>query len=167
MKKWYLVYAKPRQEVLAEEQLTNQDYEVFLPRLCHRRRLRGHWQQVIEPLFPRYLFLHVDASEQSIGPVRSTIGVTGMVRFGGLPCEVPEAVIRELRERQQQGEGHIRPHRPEFARGDRVRVVGGPFAGIEAVFQSSNGEQRSMILLDLLGKLNRVRVETDYLLPTG
>ena len=59
-KSWYLVYTKPRQEEVALTNLTRQGYGVYLPRLRQLRKRSGKQVPVVEPLFPRYLFIHLD-----------------------------------------------------------------------------------------------------------
>jgi transcriptional antiterminator RfaH len=49
-----------------------------------------------------------------------------------------------------------------FCAGDRIKLVEGPFAGMEAVFAEQDGEKRVIVLLELLGKTNKVRVERDW-----
>lgn len=80
-KQWYVVYAKSRQEAVAEENLGRQGYEVYLPLIAQPRRQRGQWRQVLEPLFPRYLFVHLRLGCDNIGPIRYTTGVSSLVRF--------------------------------------------------------------------------------------
>jgi transcription antitermination factor NusG len=36
--------------------------------------------------------------------------------------------------------------------GDKVMIVGGPFAGLNGVFEAANGSGRVLVLLDLLGR---------------
>ncbi len=79
---WYLIYAKPRMEPVAEEHLTRQGYGVYLPRVRATHRLRGRYRERVDPLFPRYLFIHLDQCNDNWGPIRSTQGVAGMVRPG-------------------------------------------------------------------------------------
>ena len=50
-----------------------------------------------------------------------------------------------------------------FTPGERVQVSGGSFSDIEAIFVSSDGEERSVILLNLLQREQKVRVPTRYL----
>ena len=66
---WYAVMCKPRQEVLAEANLVNQGYRVYLPRLATQNRRAGKWIDTIEPLFPRYLFISPKDEQQSLAPV--------------------------------------------------------------------------------------------------
>ena len=53
-------------------------------------------------------------------------------------------------------------NRIPLSAGDRVKLVDGPFAGMEAVFAEKDGEKRVIVLLELLGKTNQVRVARDW-----
>ena len=46
-----------------------------------------------------------------------------------------------------------------------MRILEGPFERLEGVFERYEGEERALILLDLLGCTTRVRVPLDQLLP--
>ena len=104
---WYAIHTKARQEYVAMENLVRQSYEVFLPLIRQSRRRRGRWQAVTEPLFPGYLFSRLDLEADNIAPIRSTRGVAGLVRFGGLPCPVPADVVENLQSLQESEEGVI------------------------------------------------------------
>jgi len=161
---WYAVHTKPRQEELALEQLRRQGYEGYLPRLRERRRIRRRWQEVVAPLFPRYLFVRLREGVDDFGPIRSTIGVSDLVRFGGRPRPVPEGLVEELRAREDPAAGmHVLERR--WRPGERLRVVEGPLAGLEAVFQAETAEERVIVLLRLLGRDTRVAVPRDALEP--
>lgn len=162
---WYAVCCKPRQEGIAEENLLRQGYRTYLPRICHTRRHKGQWVSKAEPLFPRYLFIRIDPTQRSIAPVRSTRGVCSMVRQGGIPAVVPETVIEAVMQRADAGSGLHRDERPLFHAGDPVRLVEGPLAGLEGLFNEADGEQRVIVLLELLGKANRMKVNRDWVVP--
>ena len=51
--------------------------------------------------------------------------------------------------------------------GDAVVVTSGPFEGIEAVYQTSDPERRSMILLEILSKPVTLQIETGQLRRVG
>ena len=91
---WYLVHTKPRQENLAQENLERQGYETYLPRIYQTRRRNGRHVKTIEAFFPRYLFIHLDSETDNWAPIRSTIGVSKMIRFDGIPAMVPEQLIQ-------------------------------------------------------------------------
>jgi len=157
---WLLAYTKPLAELLAEEQLLRQGYEVLCPQIRVQKLRRRRWSWLEEPLFPRYVFVGAH-DEQAWAPVRSTLGVTSLVRFGGVFATVSEEIIEALRA------GADQPNRfpPTFAQGQRVRIVAGPYASLEAVFEMAEGEDRAAVLLELLGRQNRVRVDLAELLP--
>lgn len=148
--KWYVIHTKPHQEARAEENLARQGYECLLPMLRTEKLRRGKLVVESEPLFPRYLFVRLgtDLGDPSWAPIRSTKGVSKLVRFGDTPGQVAEELIDLLRQRMDA------PPAPErlFAPGERVTIADGPFAGIEGVFQMAEGERRAMVLIDLLGR---------------
>ncbi|MCC5886621.1 MAG: transcriptional activator RfaH [Gammaproteobacteria bacterium] len=164
MDRWYAVFAKPRQEDVAEEQLQRQNFTVWLPRLEHSVRYRGRWVDRIEPLFPRYLFLRADPGEQDLSTVRSTRGVTGLVRQGIEPAVVPEPVIEFLRANVDPETGlHRIGDKSRFKRGDRVKILEGPFEGLEGVLLKEKGEDRVIVLLAILGGQRNVALSAEQL----
>lgn len=154
---WYLVYAKPRMEPVAEEHLTRQGYRVYLPRVRTTHRLRGRYRERVEPLFPRYLFIHLDQCNDNWGPIRSTQGVAGMVRFGGLAARAPEALISTLRGNEDD-DGIQQQATAEFQPGDRVRIIDGVLSGYEGIFTAREGRERVAVLLDLAGRCTTVHM---------
>lgn len=159
---WYVVCCKPRQESVAEENLKRQGFDVYLPRMRSRLRKRDRWVDGIQILFPRYLFIRVDRRRQSTASIRSTRGAVGLVKFGIDPAVVPSGVIDAILAREDVETG-LHYVRPTFRPGERVVLREGPFAGIEGVFASEDGDERATLLIELLGKANRVRVDRDWI----
>ena len=166
MNAWYAVLCKPRRELLAEVNLLNQGYGVFLPRLATQYRRKSKWIESVEPLFPRYLFVATTEERQGLSPVRSTPGVSDLVRFGGQPATVPTTIMDVLRERRDPSTGAC-ARRERFAPGAAVTFSDGPFAGLDGIFDIAAGENRVFVLLELLGKLNKVKVCRDWLVPVA
>jgi len=162
MTPWYAVFCKPRQETVAEANLANQGFAVYLPRLTSPRRRAGRWIDTVEPLFPRYLFVAADLETRSLAPIRSTKGVSGLVRFGGEPAVVPDNLIEALRQREDAATGLHVCARPLFAPGDRVKLLQGPLAGLEGAFAAETGDLRVIVLMEMLGRLNRLEVSRDW-----
>ena len=165
MKHWYTIHTKPRQETLAAENLRRQEFEIYLPKIKQVRRYRHQWRDKIEPLFPRYLFIRLDLGRDNISPIRSTRGVAKLVSFSGLPATVPDLLIDTL---IQSADPDTELHHPEatlFKTGNTVTIVGGPLEGLEAIFEAHDGEERSIILLDILGKTQQLKIERNHLWP--
>jgi transcriptional antiterminator RfaH len=148
---WYLVHTKPRQEACALQNLNQQGYNCYLPLLSSEKLLRGQVSKSSEPLFPRYLFIRLDTghSAKSWTPIRSTRGVSKLVSFGNQPARVADELVELIRARESSGD--IEEKRL-FKPGETIRVIDGPFAGVEGIFQSLDGTQRVMILIELMNK---------------
>ena len=135
MQAWYLVYTKPQQERLAVENLGQQDFETYLPVLWNRRRRARKSVARLEPMFPRYLFIHLDGSTDDWGPIRSTVGVANMVRFANRAAKVPDALIATLQSRED-GEGVQQLERCALARGEKGAHRGRAVCGIRSALRS-------------------------------
>ncbi|WP_295455978.1 transcription/translation regulatory transformer protein RfaH [uncultured Thiodictyon sp.] len=164
MNTWSVVFSKPRQEAVARTNLERQGFTAYLPMLKRSKRLRGRWVDVVEPLFPRYLFVALEFGVHDLSPIRSTLGVIDLVRFGLEPATVPQGVVESLMAAEDPAAAcHLGRTEP-FHKGDRVTIAAGPFAGIEAIFEESTGKGRVLLLLDLLGQANRVQVDKNLIL---
>jgi transcriptional antiterminator RfaH len=165
--RWYLIHTKPGRETVAEVNLRRQGYLVYYPRLLRSMRIRGRWVERVAPLFPRYLFLGLAVGQQEIGPVRSTLGVANVVRFGCDYTPVPDGVVEEIRMRADPETGlhRLHAHAAAFQPGSRVRIVDGAFDGLEGVFHRESGEERVVLLLGLLGRDTLVQVPVAFVMP--
>jgi transcriptional antiterminator RfaH len=156
---WYVVQTHARAEAKAAAHLARQGFDAYLPRYLKRRRHARRIETVSAPLFPRYLFVTIDMMCQRWRAVRSTIGVTRLVCIGNDPAPVADTVIQTLRAREDgQGFVLLRP-RPQFALGEKVRVLDGVFADCLGLFDGMKDSDRVAVLLDLLGR--KVRVVLD------
>jgi transcription antitermination factor NusG len=52
-------------------------------------------------------------------------------------------------------------------RGSPVSIVGGAFDGLEGIFEREEGEERSVILLSLLGRSTPVRLHPRFVVPAA
>lgn len=159
---WYVAQTRPRQEAVAELNLQRQDFTCYLPRFTRRKRVRGHWQSVTEPLFPGYIFVNLDLTQGHIAPLFSTKGIKTLVRFGLQYQPFPDAGIDYLRQQEMlqtktDDEGLPLP----FREGDAVRILDGPLAGLQGVYQCTRGQDRVLVLIHILGAEKPVEVPVD------
>ena len=160
---WYVVATKPRQESIAREHLMRQGYRVLLPEIRLNKRRQNRWTEVVAPLFPGYLFVQLAFGRDDPAPIRSTHGCRDLVRFGEHHPPVPAMVLAQLTAQAASlGEAG-----PLFVAGDRVRLESGPFAGLAAVFDMPKGEDRAQVLIQMLGKAQRVVVDSDQLIKNS
>jgi transcriptional antiterminator RfaH len=164
---WYLVFTKAQGEQTASINLCRQGYRVYWPRLQRRTLSRGRWIERIVALFPRYLFVQLDAARQSLAPVRSTIGVASIVRFGAEPALVPQSMVDALQDRADPATGlHRLADVAPLKRGSAVKIIAGAFRGFEGIFERETGEDRVVILLELLGKSTPVQLDSHSVVPS-
>lgn len=167
-RRWYAVQCKAGEDARAQAHLSRQGYEVFRPRLRCRRRRGGRMTTVEESLFPRYLFVNLDDGGEDWAPIRSTRGVLGLVRFGGRATAVPPAVIESIRKRLDAHSGCVdltaddglKPHQP-------VTVSEGPFRGLEGLFLARSGEERVVILLNVMQREQKLVLPETAVHPVG
>src|SRR6185295_2967718 len=114
------------------------------PRVRQVSKRQGKRITIISPMFPRYLFIRLDDQSDNWGPIRSTIGVASLVRFGALPAQVPDRLISGLQERED--EAGVQPLPEEGYRpGSRVRITEGSLAGYEGVLLAKSGRDRVVL----------------------
>ena len=148
---------KPKMEAEAKAQLIRQGFEVYLPLWVELKRQQGAWKNVQSPMFPRYLFVRPSYSEQSLAPIRSTRGVSQLVRFGIEPAWAGDDLLGEIRQLEQRRNEMSRGLTP-FKRGDQVQVMDGPFKGVSFEVFSCDA-QRVILLLQVLGKTQQLEFE--------
>lgn len=154
---WHLLQTKPRQEFRALEQLQNQGYTCFLPTLQREKVTRGKVEACVEPLFSRYLFIRLDTVSSNWSPIRSTRGVSKLVSFGGRFATLPDVCLEALRSAPRATSQRL------FEPGVRVTITDGPLAGLEGIYQLSDGEARALVLIELMNQPQKLRLAVDTL----
>jgi transcriptional antiterminator RfaH len=152
---WYLLYCKAKEEHKAVMHLANQSVDAFYPKVMVTKVLRGKRQTVEEPLFPNYVFAQLDHGKHNFTSVRSTRGVIGFVKQGKAYQQVSNSLISVFRELQSVAQ--VDSKLPKT--GDKVTVHSANHNNIQAIYQEPKGEQRAMLLIELINK--PVLVELD------
>lgn len=150
--KWYLLQAKPRQDAIAEENLRRQKYICYRPLCRVENNSTGRIIVREESLFPGYLFIRL-GEDDNWSPIRSTIGVKALVRFGECALPVPDSLIAALVDREKV-DGVLNL----FEAGQKILIKDGAFAGLEAIFCCKIAKDRVLILLNILDRNQHVSV---------
>ena len=119
-----------------------------------------------EPMFPRYLFVALDTETDNWAPIRSTIGVSNLVRFGMRPAQVPNELIALLMQREDADGVQTAPNR-EFEPGQAVRVHSGPLKDYQGIFLARNSNERVLVLLEILGKESKLSLNANQIVGAG
>ena len=125
---WYVIYTRSRHEKNVAKQCREHGIDAFLPLYRVQRRWKQRVAEVMLPLFPSYVFIHI--ALQNRFRVLGLPGIVSLVSFNGKPAVVPESQIDILNKAIKLGRAE--PHFYLHA-GKRVRVGVGPLAGLEGI----------------------------------
>ncbi len=155
---WYCARTQPKHEHIAAGNLRRRlSLEVFNPRLRLERATRRGVVNVIEPLFPCYVFVRCNLAE-SMDAIRYVTGVSSLVHFGQQIPVVADETIDELRECFESDE--LMAVENQFRPGTEVTVAEGPFLGSHGVVvHAMPAKQRVQILLEFLGRTTVAEVD--------
>jgi transcription antitermination factor NusG len=147
--KWYALSVKPHKERTVHRLLQAREVEVFCPTLTVKPK--NPRAAKVQPYFPGYMFVRVDLTDLGSNALKWTPGTRGLVAFGGEPAVVPTNLIRELKHRLTEIEASGGLLLSDLKRGDRVKIIRGPFEGYEAIFDMHlPGKERVQVLLAFL-----------------
>jgi transcription antitermination factor NusG len=160
---WYALYTCANHEKQVAAELEARTVEHFLPLYSSVRRWKDRRVTLDLPLFPGYVFVRLALPDRL--RVVQIPSVARLVGFGGLPVALPDAEIAILRsglsERLRAG-----PH-AFLAVGRRVRIIGGPFAGLEGVLERRKNNLRVVVSLDLIRTSVAVDVDAADVAPAA
>jgi transcription antitermination factor NusG len=162
-RKWYAVFTVPRSEKSAIKHLDLRHIESFLPTYETVQVWKNRQKKrIIHPLFPSYLFVHIDRHERS-GVLQSP-GVLQIVGTSRQPLPVQDAQIEFLRANCR--EKKLEPYR-ELLVGERVRIKNGALQGVNGVLVRRNKSLRFVITLELINQHASVEVDATDLEPVA
>lgn len=156
---WYGIWTHSHFEDLVTGQLIGKGFDVFLPKTRTWVRRNGVRKQHDVPMFPSYVF--VRHAMDKIGHVE-ILKARGVVRVLGTRWDqltpIPD---REIEAVQRVVSSHVPvfPHRM-LREGSRVRLVGGPFVGLEGAFLRGRADRGLLVVaINLLQRAVAVEVD--------
>src|SRR5690349_13734607 len=95
---WYALHVKPHAERRVSDHLSLKPIPTFLPLIETIRSRRTRRLAVLEPLFPGYLFVHLDCvdTDPRWQAVRWTPGVRRVLGTEGNPGPIPDDVMAAI-----------------------------------------------------------------------
>lgn len=164
MMQWCVAQTQPLRESLAEQQLRQQGFDVYLPRIQKKRRHARREEVVKAPLFPRYLFVGVDSDADPWRSINGTWGVSHLLMWDDrTPAYVSQDVIDAIKSREGEGGTVSLDTLCLFEKGDRLRVLEGALQDQAGTFDSLDDKGRAQLLVNFLGKDVKVALPVDAL----
>lgn len=166
--RWYVVHTysghenkvaetlKQRAETL---NLTSQILAVLVPTQEKIQIKRGQRKTVNEKIFPGYMLVQMELTDESWLAVRTTQGVTGFVGMGNKPTPLPSHEVEAITRYMSQGTPQ---YKAEYVEGEAVKIVDGPFNDFLGTVKSINEEKGKVeVLVSIFGR--ETPVELDFL----
>ena len=162
MFKWYVIQAKPGLADRAQQELENQGFDTYQPKIWVEKIVKRQRKRRLEALFPGYIFIYLSELESDWRPIRSTRGVSKLVAFGGQPASVPSDIIQSIKD---QISDDSTAEKSALEKNQTLEITEGPFINLRALFDTYDGEERAYVLLNMLGKWQRIAIELNMLKP--
>ena len=156
--KWLVAYTKPRQEQVALQNLERQSFEAYLPRYKKFKNTEAGAVPVFEPMFPRYILFRPSKPEQSIETVRSTKGISHVVRFGHDPGVVSAHMVATIQAFEAEQNQATLDQMTNFKAGQKVKLKHVALGNMEGLVQSVSAK-RVAVLLEILGRPTVVQLD--------
>jgi transcriptional antiterminator RfaH len=158
MKQWFAVQTHAKGEDKSAFNLKRQGFSVYLPHYLKSRKHARKRDWVKAPLFPRYLFVSLDMELDSWRAIHSTIGVSHLICSGDKPAALPQIVIDEIRDREDE-KGLVNPNKfHSFNPGDKVQILEGAFVDHIGIFERITDDERVQVLLEFLSRPINIKV---------
>ena len=169
---WYVVHTYSGMENRVLQNLENRVsslnmedyiYEIVVPTEEVTEIRNGQRKQVRRTVLPGYVLVRMDLTDESWSTVRHTPSVTGFVGHSNSPVPLSLDEVEKMlapaviAAATASSEGPARRRKKievaDFAVGDSVMVVDGPFAGVHATITEINvNSQRLKALVEILGR---------------
>ncbi len=156
---WYAAHVRVNQEKRVATHLEGRGIAHFLPSCESLRQWKDRRKLLDVPLFPGYLFVHIPL-QQSL-KVLTVPNVVSLVGNRVSPVPISSHEIEALREGLL-----LKRVTPaiELHVGQRVRIVSGPFQGMEGILASKKNK-RVALSIDVIQRCFLVDVTTDEIEP--
>jgi transcriptional antiterminator RfaH len=158
---WHAVHTRYQQEMQVDRLLKMKGFDTFLPMFGTVHQWKDRKKEIMEALFPGYLFL-ANIGEQKL-PILTTPGVCSIVSVAGLPAAIPNNEIESIR-RALASPYRVERH-PYLHEGDCVVVQEGPLAGVRGIFVRKGKAARLVLSVEMLGRAAAVEIDDSFIAP--
>lgn len=134
-------------------------FDILIPKEKKIRIKNGKRKIVEEKIFPGYVLVEMNVTDDSWYVVRNTPNVTGFIGAGNTPTPVSEEEIKALQKRMGIEEPE---YKIDVEVNSPVRITDGPFKGFEGKVSSiDEARGKVKVLVSMFGR--ETPVELDFL----
>src|ERR1035437_7698523 len=156
---WYAVYTVPQHEKSVVKHLDLREIESFLPVYETVRVWKNRQRMKLTlPLFPSYLFVHINSSERV--KVLQSPGVLQIVGNSREGATLPDAEVEFLR--SGFCKQRIAPYH-KFAIGAKVCIKSGVMQGLQGTLVRKNNDMRFVLTIEMINQHAAIQVDPEDL----
>ena len=159
-KSWFAVHTIAGHENKVKEVLTRRAqvegywgfdiYEILIPTEKELQTRNGKRYEMDRKVFPGYILVQMQMTDDTYKLVKSTSGVTGFVQSGNKPVPLEEYEVRRI---MQNLEASKEAPKVAWQKGDAIRVVEGPFSDFSGKIEEVNGDKETLkVLINIFGR---------------
>lgn len=132
-------------------------FEVLIPTEKELTTRNGKRYEVDRKVFPGYILVRMNLSDETFKLVKGTSGVTGFVSSGNRPVPLEEYEVRRIMNNIAQSQ---EAPKVAFGKGDIVRVVEGPFADYTGRIEEVNPDREKIkVMISIFGRDTPVELD--------
>jgi transcription termination/antitermination protein NusG len=160
---WYVVHSYAGYENRVKANLESRTQSLNMEDFIFQIEVPVH--EVNEKVLPGYILVRMDLTDQSWAAVRNTPGVTGFVGLSSRPSPLSLDEVASLLAPEPDTpvkEAETKRVTVEYAAGDSVTVMDGPFATLPATVNEINPDtQKLKVLVSIFGRETPVELSFD------
>ena len=176
--KWFVLFAANGKAAKISNYLKSTDIEYFYPMFYQERRIRNseRTKRFLQPIFRNLLFVKSTKSELDpiLREIKLEFGITSDLYYRYRDGEERKIIVVPSAEMQnfiavvgavEEPIIYISNEDVNLAKGTRVRINGGVFAGVEGVFMRIKGDRRVVVSLPNLFSVATAFVPLEFIVP--
>jgi len=159
-KSWYAVHTIAGHENKVRDVLTRRAqveglwdydiYEILIPTERELQTRNNKRYEIDKKVFPGYILIQMNLSDEAYKLVKSTSGVTGFVQSGNRPVPMEDYEVRRI---QTNLEASKETPKVAWNKGETIRVVEGPFSDFICKIETASTEKETLkVLINIFGR---------------
>lgn len=164
---WYVIHtysgyedavAKNLKQRIESLGMEDKIFNVIVPKEKKVKIKNGKRKTVEEKIYPGYVLVEMNVTDESWYVVRNTPRVTGFLGAGTTPIPVSKSDMDDLKKRMEVGEPEFTV---DFEIGANVKIVDGPFKGFEGKVSEIDKERGKIkVLVNMFGRDTPVELDS-------
>ena len=166
-KAWYAVHTISGHEnkvrnvirkMAEDKKMWDEDiYDILIPTEREMQTRNGKRYEIDKKVFPGYILIQMQLTDDTFKLVKGTNGVTGFVQSGNKPVPLEEYEVRRIMSNLESSKDTPKVN---WNKADAIRVVEGPFSDFTGKIEEVNAEKEKLkVLINIFGRDTPVELD--------